>query len=41
MTKTRAVELATESVLLCYSAGFLLWYVWAKLASLPPGFWPH
>jgi hypothetical protein len=41
VTKIRAVELLTEALILAYSAGFLAWYLWAKLSSLPPGTWPH
>lgn len=37
MTWTRHLfrEFLTEALLISFSGGFLAWYVWAKLATLP------
>ena len=39
MTRVRIAELCTETVLVVYSMGFLVWYIMAKLAHMAISMW--
>ncbi len=41
IARSRIVEFLSRGAVLAFSGGFLAWYLWAKLSSLPGGVWSN